>query len=263
MAVTFRDQLFELSPPWLRADVGGTILRAFGMVLDALTDRVNQGVKLRFPIIGSPTALGYTGADRNIERGPTQSDGGYALQLQAAFDTWANAGSARTLLAQLRFFFAPGNGPAMRTVSAQAVWHEMNPSTGVVTKTDKALASNWNWGDGKWYRAWAIVDATGLWTLDYYEAAHTSVWGDGGLWGCDMAPGDAQYFKLVVEKWRPKNVFAQLVLIFDATLFTVAASSPPNPSGLGYRSSWRRAVLANFAEVQDPIRVNPPLPYPR
>lgn len=247
---TFRDQLFEMSPPWLRDDVGGTILKAFGTVLDALSDRTRQGVKLRFPEVGSPTALGYTGTDRDIERGPTQSDEGYAIQLRQAFDTWRNAGGGRTILTQLRLYFAPGNGPPMRLVSAQSIWHEINTTTGAVTKTDNSLAPNWVWGDSKWWRGWAIIDVTGLFAIDYWGLPGD--WGDGGVWGSDMTEGEVIDLNAILRKWKPAHIWGQIILVFNSGLFEVADTSPPNPNGNGEDYTWRSLLLANFLNIMGP-----------
>lgn len=237
--------------PWLRGHVGGTILFAFRTVLDALSDRLREGVKLPFPNKDVPSALGYIGNDRNIERGPTQTHEGYAAQLQRAFDTWRNAGGARTILAQMRLYFAPGDGPPMRLVStlgdsSASQWHVMNPSTGVVTKSVVA-PPNWVWDANttRWWRGWVILDGSGIWTLDRW--GDPGDWGDGGTWGSNMSEGEAVSLRKIARKWKPAHVYVpQYIVTLDPTLFESTDASPPNPNGNGEDASWRGALDAIF-----------------
>lgn len=243
---TLRDMIAALSPPWLLDDeVGRPLMGAFGTVLDEHFDWAKQGVKLAFAGAGDASQLAYIGNDRNIERGPTQTDQGYAAQLTKAFDTWANAGGARTILSQLRLYFAPSNGPTIRAVSGNAVWHEINPSTGVVIRTN--VGTNWDWGDNRWWRGWVIIDGTGRWTLIDWGAF---TWGDGTVWGSSMSEGEARDINNIVKKWKPANVFAQVIVIFDSTLFERTDISPPNPNGNGDDLAWRASLDATFLEMQ-------------
>ncbi len=249
---TFRDQVLELAPPWLREEVGGTLLRAFGTVLDALVVRTNEAVKLRFPEVGSYTALGYTGNDRVIERGPNQTHAGYAAQLRAAFDTWRNAGGGRTVLSQLRLYFVGGpDMPAMRLVGEGhggfAIWHEVDTVTGVWTKYK--VADNWNWNDDqKNRRGWCIIEGDGIWTLDYWGDAGD--WGDGGVWGSDMTEADATNLNATVKKWKGSHMRAQIILTFDADLFQRTDAIADNVDGTGEDPAWGFPLLANFFAPQ-------------
>jgi hypothetical protein len=241
---SFRDDgPAALDPPWLQDHVGGTILRSFRTVLDALGARTVEAVKLGMPGVCPPTALGYIGNDRNIERGPNQTPAGYGRQLSVAFDTWANAGGARTTLTQLRAFFAPADGQVMRIVSNRAVWHEINPSTGVVTRT--AVGTNWNW-DGLPYRwrDWVIIDATGLWAIDIWDAAGN--WDDGGVWDSDMTEAQALALNAIAKKWKPADVLTQVIVTFDPGLFERTDTLATNPNGLGPDFFWEASQLASF-----------------
>lgn len=236
-----------MSVPWLQDDVGGVILRAHGVVVDALDDRLRQGIMAALPGQGTPTALGYIGSDRQIERGPTQTDQGYAAQLSAAFDTWRGAGGARTILNQMRLYYAPANGPTMRAVSDHAVWHEQDPVTGNVVKT-VVIPSNWNWdGNARWWRGWVILQSTGQWTLDYWNLP--GVWGDGGVWGSNMSYGEAQSIKNILRKWKAAhNTDATIILTFDPSLFQKSNLVAANVNGQGNNYYWRALLLANFSE---------------
>ncbi len=244
---SFRADGSDLDPPWLQSDVGGALMRAFRTVLDALVARTVEGVKLGMPGVAPPSALGYIGNDRVIERGPTQASGPYAIQLRQAFDIWRGAGSAHTILTQLRSYFSPSNGPNMRAVSNRAVWHEIAPTTGVVTKT--VVGTNWNWdGLTRWWRGWVIIDGSVLWILDYWNSG--GIWGDGGVWGSNMTLSDADSFKRITKKWSPANVLSRVIIVFSATLFERTDALVDNVDGTGEDPFWRVTVMANFFTPQ-------------
>jgi hypothetical protein len=243
MAKNLRDYLYEISPPWLRDDVGGGILWAFGTVLDALHERVREGVKLRFPEEGSPTALGYTGLDRDIERPPAQTDARYAIQLRKAFDTWRSAGSTRTLLTQLWMHFVNRPCPQMRAVTGKALWHVIDTGTGVVTRIN--VEENWDWdGTHRGFWCWVIVDGTGVWAIDLWGDPGT--WGDGGVWGSNMSRGEALDINKIARKWKPEHVRLQVIVTFDPDLFTVNHGPGFNVNGLGENVEWRASKAAAF-----------------
>lgn len=248
---TLRDAILAIAPPWLQEGAGGTILRSTGMALDALGARTVEGVKLRFPTVSTYTSLGYVGNDRLLERGPAQTNAGYVDQLVRAIETWLNAGGARTVLSQLRAYYAPDDGPPMRavcdgTASRDAnVWHEIDPGTGVVTRTQVAPA-DWRWGlDRRWY-CWAIIDVTGRWAPDHWGDPGT--WGDGGVWGSSMTEGEARGLNAIVAKWKPAGVQAQIVLTFAPGTFT--RTSLDHPSGAGFTFAWQALQPANFFALQ-------------
>jgi hypothetical protein len=249
-----REQIAEISPPWLREEVGGTILRAVGTVLDALGERTAQAAKLGFPQVGPPSSLGYIGNDREIERPPGQSEAGYALQLREAFDTWRSAGAAWRMLTQMRLFFTPANGPGMRAVAEGrggiAIWHNINPVTGVVTRYEQT--DNWNWKDlpdeHPLRQGWVVVDCVGYWTPDHWGDAGD--WGDGGVWGSDMTEAEVQAFNGIMAKWKPQGTWAQIILIFDSSLFELTDPLAANVDGDGDSDLWRAAKAANFLMPQ-------------
>lgn len=249
---TLREQVAELSPPWLRDEVGGSILRAAATVLDALVERTRQAVRLRFPEAGSFTAFGYLGNDRAIERGPAQTRAGYAVQLRRALDTWRNAGGARTVLSQLAARFAPATPPPMRVVhdvpaSAvdAAVWHELDTFSGDVSK---AVVSpcNWDWdGQRRWWWGWVIVDGLGLWEPDYWDEIGT--WDDGGVWDSNMTAEDADALNAISAKWKPANVYSRVIVTFALHMFTNEdPSAATEPEGRGEDDSWRLTIPASF-----------------
>lgn len=238
---TFRDSIREISPPWLTGDVGGGLSYACGLELDALAQWAIEGVKARMPGVGTPDALYLIGRDRQIERGPGETDAAYVSRLSAAFDTWATAGAGPTLLREIRVWFAPSTSTPVRLVSNAGVWHTINLTTNAVTKTVSS-PSNWNWDaftSTRWWRGWVIIDSsTAPWTRDLYDLA--GLWGDGGTWGSDADVAEVAHLKRIAGKWKPANMTVMNVIVtFSATLFEHTDTSPPNPSG-GYGSAAGR-----------------------
>ena len=241
---SLRDLCFVISPAWLKRINGGTLMQAFSAPLDALVARTNEGVKARFPGYGANDALGYIGNDRQIERGPSQSNSGYAGQLSAAFDTWRNAGGARTILSQLRYYFAPDVGPVMRTVSDRATWHDWDPNTGITTKT--TTAGNWNWdGTTKKWRAWVIVEGSTY--IGPRLIGEPPPIGEGTI-GTDLSVEAALTVKRIVKKWMRASCLTMIIVTFDTDTFESTDSSPPNPDGSGDDPDWRLSKNAAFSE---------------
>ena len=222
---------------------------AKGLMLDAMSDWTIQGIKARMPGVGTPDALYLIGNDRQIDRGPQETNANYAGRLSRAFDTWSTAGNAGTLLKQLAVFFSPSVATPIRLVSNSAVWQTIDLTTNVVTQTN--VGTNWNWdGLPRWWRGWVIIDSSaGPWAPD-------GKWGTGGSWGDDGTGWGTSNAKLsdiaqivtIVRKWKPANVTAYLLIGFDVGLFSAAGTSPPNPNGnFGPRDTAHVGVNAAFA----------------
>lgn len=102
-----------LGPRWLtRDEVDGVetvnrVLFALGLVLEARIERVKQGVRARFPGLGPSDALVYSGRDAHLARGPDESDESFAGRCVRALDDWKVAGSAWSILEQIRGYLSP------------------------------------------------------------------------------------------------------------------------------------------------------------
>jgi len=243
----FRESIMEIAPPWLLGETGQGVQYAAGTVIDSLAEWNNEGIKAAFPGIGTPDALALIGRDRVLDRGPTETDAHYASRLSKAFDTWATAGAAPTLLKQLLAWFNPATNTPIRVVSNAAVWHSINPVTEIVTKT--VVGTNWTW-DGfapvRWFRGWVILDSSAApWLPDLWGAPGT--WGDGGTWGSNATLTEVAQLQRIVRKWKPAHVSClNIIVIFSATHFEVADASPPNPNGSSDTPLWRIGYNAIF-----------------
>lgn len=100
-------------PPWLQGSNGGAIIAEYGGAKDDVLDRARLGVLARFPgkitretdapDTESPSdALDHTGADRQLPRGPAETDPTYATRLLAGWDDLALLGGPYGLLNALK-----------------------------------------------------------------------------------------------------------------------------------------------------------------
>lgn len=247
MAANFADSIRAIAPAWLKGPIADALLTGPGTVMNALATWAVAGVRARYPSTAPPDALGYIGNDRNLERGPAQTDDGYRVQLRRAFDTWRVAGNASTVLRQLAAYFTGVASPPMRTVTDAAVWHEYSYITEQVTKTIDG--TNWTW-DGftgtRWWRGWVILDSTAApWTIDVWN--NDALWGDGGTWGTSASYDEVISVLRIVAKWKPAHVHNVYVIVtFDPSLLERTDASPPNPSGTSDTPGWRSPLAAAF-----------------
>lgn len=244
----FRDSILEVSPPFLceEGGVAEAIQYAEGTTMDAIGDWMIEAVQASMPGIGTPDALYLCGRDMQIDRGPTETDDHYIARLQGAIDSHRVRGAPGELLKQLAAWFSPSVATPIRLVSHSAVWHEIDLTTLVVTKT--VVGTNWDWDafTSRWWRGWVIFDSSGgPWTPDLW--GDPGNWGDGGTWGSNATVSEVAQLRAWVEKWKPAHLVAMnMIVTFDATLFEVADASPPNPSGTSDTALWRVGYNALF-----------------
>jgi len=244
-----RDSIIAISPPHLAGE-GGTaeaLQYSIATVLDGIKDWMVQGVLASMPGYGTSDALYLIGKDMGIDRGPTETDAHYIDRLQGAIDSHRVRGSPVELLKQLAAWFSPSVATPLRLVSNNAVWHEINLTTLVVTKT--VVGTNWTWDAYaaiRWWRGWLIIDASGgPWTPDLWGDPGT--WGDGGTWGSNATVDQVKQLQRWVERWKPGHIACMNIIVaFDAGLYVVADTSPPNPNGTSDTPAWRVTQNAIF-----------------
>lgn len=199
----FRDRIKVLSPAFLQEGVGERLMFVFGLELDAVMERLVQGVGARFPVITNlttgektpalPDALAVIGTDRLIDRGLTETDLSYGIRLRRAFDSWRLAGSARAELGQVLGYLLQ-LVPMVRSVSsryeadpARVAWRIQHGLSGGPSSYPPALlSSTWDtYLDGADPTAepdhvFALAGANGEWDWD----SLSQVTGSWGWWGC-------------------------------------------------------------------------------
>jgi hypothetical protein len=96
----------SIVPHWLQRQWGGGVIEAIGEELDELLGEMVQARKAMMPARAAAAsfadALVYLGAERQLDRGPGESNAAYGARLVAAWATWVRAGSPRALLEQIK-----------------------------------------------------------------------------------------------------------------------------------------------------------------
>ncbi len=210
---TFRQQLLDLSPPWLQAALSGAFLEiTLGFVVDAIVDLA--GVALRQQWIKDPSvavdALPHHGRNFSLRRLPIETAPQFIERLQNAWQTWEFAGHESIIegaLATLGYpgiifdpnelndpsywsrfvlYFAPGTHPA---IGAGLTWgtftfggsNRFGP-LGLTTawvQSVQALVATFKPAD--WICSDIVLQLSG-WA---YGTGHT--WGEAGLfWGGEL-----------------------------------------------------------------------------
>ncbi len=196
-----------------------------------MREKVRQGVKARFPGAGTPQALPYLSRDRMIYRGIDEPDATFAERLSGAFDSWQICGSPHELLRQLRAHFLATAVPSIRVVSDRGVWHEIDMSTGEITRTISS-PTNWTWDSysfevadadtQRWWRGWVVIDMSlGPWSPGPVYGTPGLTYGDGAVYGLSGAThNDVLELQRLVRTWKPKHMHCvHIITTFDAALF--------------------------------------------
>ena len=244
------------SPRWLAEGVAEKILYTVGLAHDALIEALDEGIRSHLPGIGTPTALKYTGKDRQILRGIGESDGAYATRLSLAWTAWRTAGGSRSLLNMLRGYLQL-NEP-FRTVSNGGDFFTLAKSP--TADSDGLYPTpryrrTWNWdGLARWQRMWIILyspdgapwSPEGTW-------GDGQLWGDGGTWGSTASLEVVQSVRAILKNaqrsvWKAQHAVVPFIIVaFDDTMFDpVAGTTMPD----GTWGNWSKTV----AGVRVPAR---------
>ena len=92
----------ELAPGWLQTSKNAAWLRASGDLKDSLAERCKDAVKVRFARLAPRDGLDQLGGERQIERGPSETNAAYAERVVDAWGLWRWAGTAQGVLLALR-----------------------------------------------------------------------------------------------------------------------------------------------------------------
>lgn len=243
----FRGALMNLAPSWLQNRYGTRLMYSIGILVDALTDLVLDGVNARFPGTGTTDALDEIGSDRLITRGFAEPDDNYISRLIPWLDTWALVGASNSRMRQLTAYLTVGTTiPQMRDVfqdndadAPTAVWHTLAAGAGPNGEVTlvRTNPSNWNWDgeqDRRW-RIWPIVYVSGIFQDEGEWGDSLTSWGDGGTWGTDASLEQIATIRALVDTWRAAHAHAQwIILAFDDSndfLPTMSPSADDAPDG--------------------------------
>lgn len=100
----FRDDWYELAPPWLRTGNAERYIYVLELHRDLLMEKSNQAQKIRLPGQGDASQIPYLAHDRALVQGPNEPDAAFIARLKDAFAAWARAGSAAAVLLQLQAY---------------------------------------------------------------------------------------------------------------------------------------------------------------
>lgn len=252
-----RDFIREISPPWLRRFWGERFLYAPGLMADAVAEWARQGMRARFPQVGTPTALGAIGRDRKIIRGFAETDAAYAARLLLWLDSWRVAGNPIALLEQLAGYLAP-YAVRLRTVSNKGTWFTRHPDGSIEIH---AKQGNWDW-DGRpdwWSRFWVIIYplATGVF-VEHPPWNDPALWGGtwgsstNTTWGCSATVEQVAAIRQIVREWKPAGTRCKNIIVAfdDASFEPTDPPGAPLPDGL-----WgRNAKVSGGAYVPSRLR---------
>ncbi len=234
--IDLRSKIRTLGPGWLLGGVGHLgyrFLYTFGLFADLAIQNVIEGVRAKWPQIGTPTALAMTGRSRNIIRGLAETDDAYAARLLGWRDDWKHAGSAYALMRQVQAYLTP-HSPKLRIVNGNGTWYTLN-SDGT---TERAAVNNWNWDNHPelWSRCWLIIyPPAGLWTRTGTWGSLSGVtWGSlsGTTWGTTALPDQIRDIQHLIDDWRSAaSLYVNVIVSFDEFAFDPTHTAPPLPDG--------------------------------
>jgi hypothetical protein len=265
-----RDRIKALSPSWLQDGTSERLMFNYGFALDAVLEKLTQGVLARFPTRAQPDANTATGADRLTQQGITESASSFARRLQRAIDAARFTGSSRGVLSQVLGYLLAMT-PAVRTVSS-SYDRSASPATRISTTWDSypvgrspdaepvhllvtTAAGNWDWdslsqvsGSYGWWGSFLILDTE---FPNNWARAATWRWGDLGLtwgtipgsWGLDVEPGVVEAIRQIVTVQKGGHTWLREIIVsLDPTLFD---SSQPAGGGVnpdGHFGRWSKIV---------------------
>jgi hypothetical protein len=244
--LNLRHALRSFVPPWLSNRPatpkspaftnGYRYLYAAAAMLDVFIEVEVQGLRARFPGIGTPTALPLISQDRRIIRGLTEPDDDFALRLRGWLDSWRVAGNGYNMLAQLAPLFSPSTVPILRLVTNTGIWLTLN-TDGTVTRQ---VLNNWNW-DGvtadRWARCWVIIYSGDGYPWSAEDVWGTGTWGDGpGTWGITATREMVQTIEAVVQLWKAEvTLYPTTIIALDNASFNPSSPEPDGTWGKFYK----------------------------
>lgn len=217
---TFRDAIREISPWWLRGPIGGGVLYAIAAQLDALTDGLRAGIKVRFPGLYSMESLPLIGRERRIRRGRFEGEAKYAGRLIPWLDHHRRRGGPYAMLAQLFAHYAPSNFEIeLRYASGRR--YEMDTS-GTVLRGDIVWTPPGS--SAQWARWWLIyqwpdvISDDGIWS-------DPGTWNDGGVWDCDLPAAEVRDIRMIPREWNAAHAIGRVTLESPGITITISVEA--------------------------------------
>lgn len=271
---SFRGLAVDIAPPWLaggteeeaQGEYGGRLTTLLGWAFDLVEEKRTQG-SFAATADGTTTALPILGTDRDLYRGPNESDEAWATRIKGAIQAWRYAGDPAELVRQIQAFlvdtqpnYNTGNPLAALVcsngISAWWTWVDVEPSAVV---EQAAVPDNWNIdGTQNIWRAWLVLYQHPQPTGESGAAAAVDAVAGGfadvsGLAGID-ADSVGEWLRL--EAPAASAGYYQITEVISATEARVAAPllSAPEAGPIAW-STWRYDCLRPGPPVGSPEAV--------
>ncbi len=271
---SFRTTRKFMAPPRFTAGEGGLVGHALDVLKDAFMNRLQRGLRARFPFDPSdpsgkrtapPDALAAMGRDRRVFRGIFETAAEYAARLVTWTDDAQTRGTAFALLKQLHAYTGAAHGVSFRLVDARGNWYSRAADG---TETAVLKTGNWNWdgapldelGRTRWSRFWVIIYPGTLWTPSTFD------WGDaaGPNWGAyagsyasaqtlgsTATQQQVATLRAIVTDWMGTGKrCVNIILAFDPSSFDPAAPEPDGTWGKSYKYDAGVAVPSRLTTAR-------------
>lgn len=226
--VTFVDSIAQYVTPWLarRKEKSNSFTFLWSTIqpLDVATEVLLQGLRARFPGVGTSTALALHGRSRGLLRGQGESSADYAVRLNEWIDRARIWGSQKSLARAIHEYLA--TRPKVRVVNRAGFWTTVD-TDGTVTTYDAATPFTWDNVShperaSHWWNTWVIV---------YTDQWDDTAWPDlilgykNGV-GHKVTPQEADAVKGLVAQHKSEHTYVRaIVFTRDPALFDPANSS--------------------------------------
>lgn len=209
--MSYKQWQTQSAPGFLQGANGKALVGGLGQAKDDQVTLLKQAVKARFPDYAPTDALPAIGGERQIDRGPTETDDSYRGRLKAAWDAWQFGGSAYGILRQLWaagmttaqlvqmngvVFWLDTDGLTLKTATLSTTpyvfgfdapltfWSKFAivfpVGTALLTTAQqsalKTIVARWKRGSATYLGA-TVVQTGRLWGVPI------AAWGSGGTWG--------------------------------------------------------------------------------
>lgn len=241
MALSFERTIKRLCPPWLQRTVGVALMGAIGAELDGLLDRVDEGVRLRFPdaLADHAEALARIGRERRIRRGPGENATTYASRLLPWWDEHRVRGGPYALLRQLHAFFL-----ARLNVRMDVVYHSGTRRWADEAGTITRDAVTWDAdGSDDWSQFWLFFYVGESDTLVTLDGDTLVTLGGDGLVTLGGAAGlgsdEEEILSAIPREWSAAHILRiTIVLLYGTARLWNYPQPVPTWAEWGVESNW-------------------------